>query len=850
MVLTPMFNPILIARLDVLVKIFATLAILTGTVVMLGWLFQTPILTSLVPNYASMKFNSALSINLLGFALIGKNRPRLSQVLAASGGLIGFLSLVQYLFGWELGIDEFFVADMQNWAELYPGRMSPITALLFFLLGMSLLLSLQAHFLMLAQTISLSVIFLAVLALAGYLFGVQSLYKISAFSSVAWHTALSFVVLGMATFLLHPEKGFASWIFENRAGGIMARRWLPIVIIVPLVLAWLRFQGEELGLYDTAFGISLLAMSNLFLLTALVFWTAHSLNQVDRERGDAMQALSLLVNELEERVQARTQELERTMQEEHELQSYLKKLHDISIELSNLQHLDTFYKRAVELGIEGFGFERLGLLRFDPKDEAALGTYGTDRHGKLISEDSLRFNPSDLTNILYRAFHHNERFALDMDAELFDNYEAIGRGQNAAAVLWNGAERLGWLAIDNAVHRKAITKPQLDILALYALTLGNLLAQKQAQFALEESEQRYRSVMNALSEGIVLSSSDGKVQALNEAAIRISGLSDEQMMGKVAFDPEWYMVDEDGNAIAREDRPSEVSLRTGIAYSNLVMAVHKPDKSLTWVLINTEPMFREGETLPYAVVLSFTDISQQKLAQKQAFEIALEKERTNLLNQFIQNSSHEFRTPITIMKTNLYIIGKTDDSVKRQEKLKTIEEQISRLTKLIDTMLHLNRLDIGESFYFSQQNINSLIQDLCNDVQNQLDAKNITLDLELTEALPTIKLDSSQMFRAMREIVDNAIRFSPPKSHIKIRSILETEQVKVLIEDDGPGISPEMLPHVFERFYRQDSAHSTPGFGLGLSIAQAIVHRHRGEIFVESRLGKGTVFAIVLPINL
>jgi hypothetical protein len=126
-----MFNPYLISRLEVLVKVFAVLAVLTGLTVMLGWLFKIYPLTSLLPNYASMKFNTALAFALCGFALLVTKQHGIGKALATLVNLIGLLSLAQYLFGWQLGIDELFVAQLQNEAELYPGRMSPITALLF-----------------------------------------------------------------------------------------------------------------------------------------------------------------------------------------------------------------------------------------------------------------------------------------------------------------------------------------------------------------------------------------------------------------------------------------------------------------------------------------------------------------------------------------------------------------------------------------------------------------------------------------------------------------------------------------------------------------------------------------------
>lgn len=171
------------------------------------------------------------------------------------------------------------------------------------------------------------------------------------------------------------------------------------------------------------------------------------------------------------------------LREEQEFQRYLKELHDITLELTRIARLDDFYRRAIELGRERLNFDRLALFLYDKEGSAAIGTYGTDEQGTITDEHHIQFVPS-ATGIMLRAFQRSERFAYEESVQLFSAMKPVGLGWNAAAILWNGAQSLGWLVADNALSHKPVSKPLLDILGLYALTLGSLLVQKKAQDAL------------------------------------------------------------------------------------------------------------------------------------------------------------------------------------------------------------------------------------------------------------------------------------------------------------------------------------------------------------------------------
>ncbi|OKH34726.1 hypothetical protein NIES2101_38535 [Calothrix sp. HK-06] len=149
---------------------------------------------------------------------------------------------------------------------------------------------------------------------------------------------------------------------------------------------------------------------------------------------------------------------------------------------------------------------------------------------------------------------------------------------------------------------------------------------KRMEEALRSSEERYRSVITTMAEGIVLQLADGKITACNESAERILGLTTDQIMGRTSIDKRWQAIHEDGSAFPGETHPAIVTLQTGQPQFNIIMGVHKPDGSLTWISINSQPLFKADQLTPYAVVTSFTDITALKQAQ-QALQKRMEQER-------------------------------------------------------------------------------------------------------------------------------------------------------------------------------------------------------------------------------
>jgi diguanylate cyclase (GGDEF)-like protein/PAS domain S-box-containing protein len=200
--------------------------------------------------------------------------------------------------------------------------------------------------------------------------------------------------------------------------------------------------------------------------------------------------------------------------------------------------------------------------------------------------------------------------------------QRIGLRSMVVVPLFYQTDRVGVLKVVSATP-SSFTESDIQTLQLMAGFLASSLhlasefeAKNILLSQLLESEARYRSVIASMAEGVVLQLADGQITACNPSAERILGLTAEQMMGRTSLDLDWRTVGEDGEPFPGRQHPATIALKTGKPLSNVVMGVHKPDKTLTWISMNSQPLFHLNQSQPYAVVTTFADITERKQAEE------------------------------------------------------------------------------------------------------------------------------------------------------------------------------------------------------------------------------------------
>lgn len=278
-----------------------------GLLVLLGWLYDIAVLKSLMPGWTTMKSMTALLFVLTGISLRTRVR-RVARLSAWIVILLSALTLGQYLLHVDVGIDQLVFTD--DAAEsLYPGRMSPATALGFLLAGFLLLSVHQAVESWFERYFIIAVFTISLLAVIGYLYEASSLYTIGAYSSMALHTAGTLLLLSLGILFARPERGLMSTILAETEGGYVLRRFLPMILTFPIALGWIRLMGQRMSLYDTAFGLAIMVIALIGSMTTFIWILSRQLTSMDAKRKRAESEILKLNADLEGKVVERTAEL-------------------------------------------------------------------------------------------------------------------------------------------------------------------------------------------------------------------------------------------------------------------------------------------------------------------------------------------------------------------------------------------------------------------------------------------------------------------------------------------------------------------------------------------------------------
>ena len=215
--------------------------------------------------------------------------------------------------------------------------------------------------------------------------------------------------------------------------------------------------------------------------------------------------------------------------------------------------------------------------------------------------------------------------------------------------------------------------------------------------------------------------------------------------------------------------------------------------------------------------------------------------------RFVADVGHELRTPLTVIKGNaqwMRRIGRLDT-----EALDSIEEETDRLSRLVEDLLLLARAEAGKlPLRREVVALDAVFAEVLREMQVVARQKEVTLEVEVEQPLE-VEGDPDRLKQVFINLVSNALKYTPKGGHVILGLSAAKGWAVCRVRDTGPGIPPEDLPHVFERFYRADKARSRgQGFGLGLSIAYWIVKHHGGRIEAASKMGEGTTFTVYLPL--
>ncbi|MGC2856778.1 PAS domain-containing protein [Novispirillum sp. DQ9] len=378
---------------------------------------------------------------------------------------------------------------------------------------------------------------------------------------------------------------------------------------------------------------------------------------------------------------------------------------------------------------------------------------------------------------------------------------------------------------------------------------------KRAEAAVQESEARYRSVIAAMAEGIVIQDRDGRIIDCNPAAERILGLPRDRLLGMTSTDDRWRAMHADGSPYPGTDHPPQRCLRDGGSVREDIMGLRKPGGDVTWISINAQPLRSSasggdsgtGTAAVEAVVSSFTDITARHKAEQDLL-------RSNAdLEQFAYVASHDLRQPLRMISSYLTLIErslgpKVEGDLK--DFLDFAVDGARRMDRLIIDLLEYSRIGC-----MSRPHAPLPLDEVVGEALRNLTVPiaESAAEVAVESPLPTVAGDHGEMVRLFQNLIGNAIKYAdpgrPPRIAVTCARDARAGTWTVSVRDNGTGIDPRHFDRIFGVFQRLVTRSEIEGTGIGLAVCRKIAEHHGGRIWVESVPGEGSTFHVLLPDN-
>ncbi|MBN2462116.1 MAG: HAMP domain-containing protein [Dehalococcoidia bacterium] len=338
---------------------------------------------------------------------------------------------------------------------------------------------------------------------------------------------------------------------------------------------------------------------------------------------------------------------------------------------------------------------------------------------------------------------------------------------------------------------------------------------------ISDEKSKLANILSNIADGVIITDDEGRLLLANQAAERMFDFEEKKAIGKHLIETvRDYEIDRTLKSCLETAKEHTAQLEFG------------PGKRFLRVI--AVPLMTDGLT---GSLLLFQDLTELKSLQ-------------TMRRELVGNISHELRTPLAGIKAIVETLqdGAVSDKKVARDFLVKIDSEIDRMMQMVMELTELSRIESGRGDLKPEMvNLNSLVEEVIARFKPQAERKSVALSTDLFTGLPRIQADKDRIYQVITNLVHNAIKFTSQNGKVNISTELSENSVLVKVSDTGVGISREDLPRVFERFYKADKARVGEGAGLGLAIAKHVVQAHGGNIWVESKEGKGSTFFFDLP---
>jgi len=366
-----------------------------------------------------------------------------------------------------------------------------------------------------------------------------------------------------------------------------------------------------------------------------------------------------------------------------------------------------------------------------------------------------------------------------------------------------------------------------------------------------EKDERTHQLINSLRVGVLLHGPQAEILFGNKTALKILGLTEDELYNRSFFHPEWDIIQEDGSLFPVSAQPVPTAIAAKRSVANVIMGVYRPvTKDRVWLLVNAEPLLDDKGEIK-EVICSFSDITEHKAVEKkltwlyQSLEIrAFELATSNAeLERFAYVATHDLQEPLRLVSSFMQLLKKKYAKQLDEQAREYIDYAVdgaNRIKKLILDLLEFSKVSSNRE-EFTPTDMNMVLRDVSLVFSGEL--KDTGAKLIIPE-LPTINVNTALMLQLFENLVGNALKYrNGRKPLIQIDCIEKDDEFRFSVRDNGIGIDPEYSDKIFILFQRLHNNNETyEGTGVGLAICKKIVELHRGTIWVISEKGKGSTF--------
>ncbi|HEX2197784.1 MAG TPA: PAS domain-containing protein [Burkholderiales bacterium] len=785
----------LLRRLGRISRTAYGLAAVISVLALAGWVLDVPRLRDLGADFAPMAPAEAFAYLLLAACFFASSQDdyrsrRAAYSAAAAAAAIAVFALVEVLTGEPLGM------------RLGAALLSPATCIVILVLAVVTPMARDVRVFGVSAN-GLAACAIGAAAMFALLGASLRLLRFDIGAPLLDFSGPGAVAALLAAFALaagRPGPWLVETLSSRRTGAVVTRWLLPPAILVPMTVGWFRLLAEREGVFSEAFGMSLFTLVMIATFSALVLWVARTLDRIAAQRAKA-----------EEQADEQREWLQVTL---------------------------------ASIGDGVIATDAAGRVRFlNPAAQRLTGWRAAEAAGRSVDELLLLVDERDgaaVANPLDEALRRRSAVAASGEPALRARDGSTHPVDiNAAPIVDAGEGVAGAVLVlrEAAVQRQAERAMREAYTELDQRVMRRTAALERASAALRER--------NALLNAITMSTPDLICAKDRQGRPLMANPAWTEAMGRAAqpagLDDKERLVLEGGEPMIIEETLS--SARGDSTY------------------LTTKAPLRDEQGRIIGVIGVATDITERKQAQRELEKLVVaeqrlraEAERANRAkDEFLAIVSHELRSPLNALRgwSHLLATSRPLEPQLVDRAAKAIKRNVDHQTRLIDDLLDTSRIVSGKL------NIERRVVNLAEIVNSALEAsrsgaaaKEIELRFAPGDAGIMVVGDPGRLQQLVSNLLSNAVKFTPERGHVQVTLLKNGERVQLLVRDNGLGIAPEFLPHVFDRFTQADttSARRAGGLGIGLALVRHIALLHGGQVRADSPgLGKGAIFTVDLP---